>query len=64
MKKPTVIPMIIGALGTIQKSTDKNISKIPGSPCLEEIQKISHCGTAHLFRRVLSMERKYKHCKC
>lgn len=55
--------MIIGVLGTIQKSTDKNNSKFPGSPWLE-IQKISHCGTAHLFRRVLSMERKYKHCTC
>lgn len=37
--KTTVICTIIAAMSTIQNYADKN-NKIPGSPCLQEIQKM------------------------
>ena len=35
----TTVPVILGALGMIKKGTENCISKIPGEPSLEEIQK-------------------------
>ena len=53
--KVTIVPVVIGALGMIQKKTEGHIKRIPGNPCLQELQKIVLNGTAHLLRRVLSI---------
>ena len=53
--KTTTMPVIIGALGMINKEIDKHIYKIPSSPSLYEIQNITLCRIAPLLRRVLSM---------
>jgi len=49
-----VIPVIIGATGTISKSFRKYVSNIPGNHEVEELQKTAILGTAHIQRIVLT----------
>jgi len=49
-----VIPIIIGATGTISKSFRKYVSNIPGHHEDKELQKTAILGTAHIFRKVLT----------
>ena len=51
--KTKVIPVIIGATGTISKSFRKYMSNIPGKHEVKELQKTTILGTAHVLRRVL-----------
>jgi len=51
--KTEVIPVIIGATGTISKSFRKYVSNIPGKHEVKELQKIAILGTAHIQRKVL-----------
>ena len=51
--KTKVIPVIIGATGTISKTFKKYMSNIPGNHEVKELQKIAILGTAHIFRKVL-----------
>ena len=53
--KVTIVPVVIGALGMIKKKPEGHIKRIPGNPCLQELQKIVLNGTAHLLQRVLSI---------
>ena len=39
----------------VKKKTEDHVKRIPGNPCLQELQKIVLNGTAHLLRRVLSI---------
>jgi len=55
--KTKVIPVIIGATGTISKSFTKYVSNIPGKHKVKELQKTAILGTAHMLRKVLM----YKH---
>jgi len=48
-----VIPVIIGASGTISKSFRKYVSNIPGKYEVKELQKTALLGTAHILQRVL-----------
>jgi hypothetical protein len=48
-----VIPVIIGATGTISKSFRKYVSTIPGNHEVKELQKTAILGTAHMLRKVL-----------
>jgi len=48
-----VIPVIIGAIGTISKSFRKYVSNIPGKHEVNELQKTVILGTAHILRKVL-----------
>jgi hypothetical protein len=48
-----VIPVTIGATGTISKSFRKYVSNIPGKHEVTEIQKTAILGTAHILRKVL-----------
>jgi len=48
-----VIPVIIGATGTISKSFRKYVSNIPGKHEVKELQKTAILGTAHTLRIVL-----------
>jgi hypothetical protein len=51
--KIRVIPVIIGATGTISKSLKKYVSTIPGNHDVRELQKTAILGTAHRLRKVL-----------
>ena len=48
-----VIPVIIGATGTVSKSFRKYVSNIPGKHEIKELQKTAILGTAHIFQKVL-----------
>jgi hypothetical protein len=52
--KTRVIPVIIGATGTISKSFRKCASSIPGNHEVIELQKTAILGTAHILRKVLT----------
>jgi hypothetical protein len=51
--KIRVIPVIIGATGTISKSFRKYVSTIPGNHNDRELQKTAILGSAHILRKVL-----------
>ena len=51
--KPKVIPIIIGATGTISKTFRKYLSNIPGKHEVKELQNTALLGTAHILRKVL-----------
>jgi hypothetical protein len=51
--KTKVIPVIIGATGTISKSFGKYVSNIPGKYKVKELQKTAIIGTAHILGKVL-----------
>ena len=51
--KTKVIPIIIGATGTISKSFRQYLSNIPGKHDIKELQKTAILGTAHTLRKVV-----------
>jgi hypothetical protein len=51
--KTNVIPVIIGAMGTISKSFRKYLSNVPGNHLVKELQKTAILSTAHILRKVL-----------
>ena len=51
--KTKVIPVIIGATGTISKSFRKYMCNIPGKHEVEELQKTAILCTAHILREAL-----------
>ena len=51
--KTKVIPVIIGATGTISKSFRKYVSNMPGKHEVKELQKRAILGTAHILRKLL-----------
>ena len=51
--KPTLIPVVVGALGIVQKGTNQYLQQIPGKPSLTEIQKIVLTSTTHVLRKAL-----------
>jgi hypothetical protein len=53
-----VIPVKIGATGTISKSLRQYLSNIPGKHEIKGLQKAATLGTAHIPRKVLT--EKYK----
>lgn len=53
--KTKTIPVIIGALGVINKSAEKYLEEIPGKSCLKELQKTTLLGTARILRKALSL---------
>jgi len=52
--KAKVIPVIIGATGTISKSFRQYMSNIPGNHEVKELQKTAILGIAHILRKVLT----------
>jgi hypothetical protein len=48
-----VIPVIIGATGTISKPFRKYVSTIPGNHEVKQLKKTAILGTAHILRKVL-----------
>ena len=51
--KTKVIPVIIGATGTISNSFRKYANNIPGKHEVNELQKTAILGTVHILRKVL-----------
>ena len=51
--KTKVIPVIIGATGTVSESFRKYVSNIPGKHEVKELHKTATLGTAHILRKVL-----------
>ena len=49
--KTKTIPVVVVALGLIKKGTNAFIEKIPGSPSLQEVQKIVLSSTARVFKK-------------
>jgi hypothetical protein len=49
-----VIPVIIGATGTISKAFRKYVSNIPGNYEVKELQKTAILGTVHILPKVLT----------
>ena len=52
--KTKVIPVIIGATGTISKSFRKYVSNIPENHEVKELRKTDILDTAHILRKVLT----------
>jgi hypothetical protein len=52
--KTRVIPVIIGATGTISKSFRKYVSSIPGNHEVRELEKTAILGTARILRKALT----------
>jgi hypothetical protein len=50
--KTKVIPVIIGATGTISKLFRKYLSNVQGIHKVKELQKTVILGTAHILRKV------------
>ena len=55
--KNTTVPVIVGALGTIKKQTNKHINKIPGSLSQYYIDKIACYETVQIF--TINVTEKY-----
>jgi hypothetical protein len=51
--KAKLIPVIIGATGTISKSLRQYLSSLPGKHEIKELQKTAVLGTAHKLWEVL-----------
>ena len=50
-----MIPVVIGALGTIKKGMIENIKRISERATVTETQKICMLGSAQVLRKVLSV---------
>ena len=53
--KTIVIPVVVGALGTVKKGMVENIKKVSERATVTEIQKICMLGSAQILRKVLSV---------
>ena len=49
-----VVPIVVGALGTVGKDLGLKLSTLPGSPKMYEIRKTALMGTEHTLRKVLA----------
>ena len=54
MKKVVVIPIVVGALGTITTKFEKSIESLGTEIRIEHIQKSALLGTTRIIRKVLS----------
>ena len=53
--KTEVIPVVVGALGTVKKGMVENIKKVSERATVTEIQKICMLRSARILRKVLSV---------
>ena len=54
MRRVTVVPVIIGALGTVSKDIEKWLATIGAKCRLESLQRVCLLGTARILRKVQS----------
>ena len=55
MQKVVVVPLVIGALGTVSVNFKEYIKRIGANARLEVIQKTALLGTAKIVKKVLSV---------
>ena len=55
MWKVEVIPVLIGALGTVTKHFEKRVEKLDLELTIEALQKPCVIGTARVIRKILDM---------
>ena len=53
--KTIVIPVVVGALGTVKKGMVENIEKVAKRATVTEIQNICMLGSARILRKVLGI---------
>ena len=53
--KTEVIPVVVGAHGTIKKGMVENIKRVSERANVTETQKISMLGSARILRKVLNV---------
>ena len=53
--KTVVIPVVVGALGTVKEGMVEKITKVSEGATVTEIQKICVLGSARILRKVLSV---------
>ena len=53
--KTKVVPIVVGALGTVTKDFESCVKLLPETISSNEIQKIALLGTAHILRKILSI---------
>ena len=53
-EKVVVIPIVVGALGTIRTKFEKYIAKLRIEIRMEHVQKLALLGIARIIRKVLS----------
>ena len=53
--KTEVIPVVVGALGTIKKGMVENITRVSERANVSETQTISMLGSARILRKVLNV---------
>ena len=53
--KIEVIPVVVGALGTIKKGMVENIKRVSERVNVTETQKISRLGSARILRKLLNV---------
>ena len=49
-----VVPIVVGALGTVGKDLGLKLFTLPGLPKMYKIQKTALMTTAHILRKVLA----------
>ena len=54
--KCTIVPVIIGATGTVTRSLKKNLQAIPGTHPIDFLQEVAILGTSHILRKALQGE--------
>jgi len=52
----TIIPVIIGATGTVTRSLRNNLEAVPGKYSIDSLQMTAILGTSHTIRKVLQCE--------
>jgi len=52
--KTRVIPVVVGALGTVRLGLQDYLDRIPGKESVAQVQKIALLGTAHILRKFIS----------
>jgi hypothetical protein len=55
-KKGSVIPVAIGATGTVTRGLRKYLEEIPGKHSIDSLLKTAILGTSHILRKVLQSE--------
>ena len=53
--KTVVIPVVVGALGTVKEGMVENVKNVSERATMTEIQKICMQGSARILRKVLSV---------
>jgi hypothetical protein len=54
--KCSVMPVAIGATGTVTRGLRKYLEDIPGKHSIDSLQKTAILGTSHMLRKVLQSE--------